>query len=110
MSWRWDALCVQEPEDVQDFFFSTDPEDIYYAQCICQGCPVSIDCLQFALRVKEGEGIWGGHTPKERRRLVRSMKRSGAKAIDESYLKIDLSIGSYRKMGSGARLPVCNEP
>jgi WhiB family redox-sensing transcriptional regulator len=40
------------------------------AKCICLGCPVQRECLDFALRVREPHGIWGGLTEAERRRLL----------------------------------------
>ena len=40
------------------------------AKRICLECPVQNDCLQFALRVREPHGIWGGLTESERRRLL----------------------------------------
>ncbi len=40
------------------------------AKCICLGCTVQRECLDFALRVREPHGIWGGLTEAERRRLL----------------------------------------
>jgi len=40
------------------------------AKRICFDCPVLDDCLEFALRVREPHGIWGGLTEAERRRLL----------------------------------------
>ncbi|MFB4318175.1 WhiB family transcriptional regulator [Actinomadura sp. 21ATH] len=42
------------------------------AKAICANCPVTADCLSWALRVGEPDGIWGGTTPEERRLLRRS--------------------------------------
>ncbi len=36
---------------------------------ICAQCIVQPECLEFALRVHEPHGIWGGLTEAERRRL-----------------------------------------
>lgn len=41
------------------------------AKSICAGCPVISDCLDWALRAGEPDGIWGGTTPEERRYLRR---------------------------------------
>lgn len=38
------------------------------AKRICDGCPVTAACLEFADRMNETEGIWGGLTPQERGR------------------------------------------
>jgi WhiB family redox-sensing transcriptional regulator len=40
------------------------------AKRICAACGVQSDCLEFALRVREPHGIWGGLTEAERRRLT----------------------------------------
>jgi WhiB family redox-sensing transcriptional regulator len=40
------------------------------ANTLCVECSVSQECLEFALRVKEPHGIWGGLTEMERRRLI----------------------------------------
>lgn len=39
------------------------------AKRICARCAVRTDCLDWALRVGEAHGIWGGTTPEERRYL-----------------------------------------
>lgn len=39
------------------------------AKVICTGCAVRDDCLDFAVRVREPHGIWGGLTESERRLL-----------------------------------------
>jgi WhiB family redox-sensing transcriptional regulator len=40
------------------------------AKSICAECTVRQECLEFALRVHEPHGIWGGLTEAERRRLL----------------------------------------
>lgn len=45
------------------------------AKAICRGCPVRVECLDFALYTREPYGIWGGHNELERRRLM--AKRAG---------------------------------
>lgn len=66
--WESQALCAQ-----------TDPEAFYpdkggstkQAKDICLGCPVRLECLQYALDRDERFGIWGGLSERERRRLKR---------------------------------------
>jgi WhiB family redox-sensing transcriptional regulator len=41
-----------------------------HAKEICAQCNVREDCLEFALRVREPHGIWGGLTEAERRPLL----------------------------------------
>jgi WhiB family redox-sensing transcriptional regulator len=40
------------------------------AKSICAQCAVQSECLDFALRVHEPHGIWGGLTEAERRRIT----------------------------------------
>jgi WhiB family redox-sensing transcriptional regulator len=42
---------------------------IHEAQAICARCPVAADCLDWALRIGQDNGVWGGTTPEERRAL-----------------------------------------
>jgi len=39
------------------------------AKSICARCPVTFECLSYALQVNEMLGIWGGLTEVERRSL-----------------------------------------
>jgi WhiB family redox-sensing transcriptional regulator len=39
---------------------------------MCQRCDVRQDCLDFALTHDERDGIWGGLTSKERKKLATS--------------------------------------
>jgi WhiB family redox-sensing transcriptional regulator len=40
------------------------------AKSICQMCPVQRECLEYAIRVGEMHGIWGGLNETERRGLL----------------------------------------
>jgi WhiB family redox-sensing transcriptional regulator len=53
------------------------------AKAVCAGCPVVMECRVYALRVGEREGIWGGLTPKERRRRFSAVEaaRKQAEAV-----------------------------
>jgi WhiB family redox-sensing transcriptional regulator len=62
-SWRTQCLCV----DKTDIFFSG--KHIEEAKAICAQCPVSTQCLDFAIRNDIPDGIWGGLTRKERKAL-----------------------------------------
>jgi len=45
------------------------------ARVTCAGCPVSAECLDHALVEHERDGLWGGTTDRERRRLWQTDKR-----------------------------------
>ena len=71
-TWYLSASC-RGPESALFFPPATmEPRDVRErreskAKAICAGCPVRGECLDFALRVREPHGIWGGLTELERR-------------------------------------------
>lgn len=69
--WRNRAACLGYPNSL---FFPTpeSPEaSVQRAIEVCQICPVSEDCLQYALETNQRSGIWGGTTEDQRRTLRR---------------------------------------
>ena len=69
--WREDAACLEVVDEVS---FFPDKEDLIgnaRAKAICSACPVAAECLTWAIESNQSEGIWGGHTPKERRSIRR---------------------------------------
>lgn len=57
--------------DPEMFFVDTRlPGPVAEAKAICDGCPIQLQCL--AVGMGETTGIWGGHTPSERLRLVQA--------------------------------------
>lgn len=67
-SWREDAAC--RTLDTAIFFPDTE-EESGPAVAVCASCPVREECLEFALLTRQDDGIWGGLTETERRRLRR---------------------------------------
>lgn len=69
--WREAAACLSVGEDVS---FFPDPEDVAgigKAKAVCATCPVSDECLTWAIETNQTEGVWGGHTARERRAIRR---------------------------------------
>jgi WhiB family redox-sensing transcriptional regulator len=72
--WRDDAACRVMPPEL---FFPAGTsgaalENIDAAKAVCNACPVQNACLRFAFETKQEDGIWGGTTEVERRRLRRA--------------------------------------
>lgn len=42
------------------------------AKEICRPCPVIRDCLDYAIRIREMNGIWGGLNEAERKQIIDS--------------------------------------
>jgi WhiB family redox-sensing transcriptional regulator len=40
------------------------------AKAICKTCPVRRECLDYAVRIREPHGIWGGLNEVERKQLI----------------------------------------
>lgn len=67
-AWYGGALCAQVD---QDAFFPEKGQSTREAKQVCAMCPVATKCLEFALDNQERFGVWGGHSERERRRLLR---------------------------------------
>ena len=72
-SWRDRSACRGiDPE----IFYPASDEEVEPAKEICAACPVRQACLEHALTIGEREGVWGGTTERERRRIVRQRRRT----------------------------------
>jgi WhiB family transcriptional regulator, redox-sensing transcriptional regulator len=84
-AWMSYGACRDEDPDL---FFGTDPGFGCYgelkaervarektAKSVCAQCPVQDLCLEFALSTPEHDGVWGGLTDKERRRMRQATAR-----------------------------------
>ena len=73
-TWHTKAACQGLAPEI--FYPSTeDDADAAEAKAVCGVCQVRESCLEFALSVREKDGIWGGATDKERRRIIRHRRR-----------------------------------
>lgn len=80
MNWRSSAACLSADPDLFFPISSTGPAErqIARAKVICAGCPVRIQCLDFALTHDQTHGIWGGTTAEDRQRDRRRRRRRAA--------------------------------
>lgn len=78
--WREAAACLAARDEVSFFPDKEDLGGILRAKAICSGCPVADVCLSWAIETNQPDGIWGGHTVKERRRLRRRWLEETQKA------------------------------
>jgi len=72
-SWRDRGSC--RGLDPEGFYPETEDEAAA-AKRGCAQCHVQTACLEHALAFREKEGVWGGTTERERRRIVRQRRRS----------------------------------
>ena len=69
--WMAAGLCAQvDPE----LFFPDLGAPTREAKAVCAGCEVRVECLAYALAHREGHGVWGGCSERERRRMHRPVR------------------------------------
>jgi WhiB family redox-sensing transcriptional regulator len=80
--WQSQGACLHADPDVffPISFGGASATQIRTARAICSGCPVRSECIDFALEHREIQGIWGGTTDDERKKLRRARARSAAGA------------------------------
>lgn len=73
------VLLPEELNHVTDIFYVEDWEEekVERAKGYCEACPVRAECLDFAIGMREREGIWGGKTGNGRRSLLNKMRKNG---------------------------------
>jgi WhiB family redox-sensing transcriptional regulator len=72
-SWRQHAACRGLDPEV---FYPVTDEEAEVAKTVCIMCPVRQPCLEHALNSREKDGVWGGATDRERRRIIRQRRRT----------------------------------
>jgi WhiB family redox-sensing transcriptional regulator len=73
LSWRQHAACRGIDPNI---FYPASDEEAEEAKSICASCPVRQACLEYALANRERDGVWGGATERERRRIVRQRRKT----------------------------------
>jgi WhiB family redox-sensing transcriptional regulator len=83
LAWQRHAACrgleaeIFYPSDGEG---AGDDEAAFEAKAVCAACAVSGECLEYAIAVREKEGVWGGQTAAERVRIIRRRRRAAARA------------------------------
>ena len=83
LAWQRHAACrgleaeIFYPPDSDD---AGNDETAFEAKAVCAACAVSGECLEYAIAVREKEGVWGGQTAAERVRIIRRRRRAAARA------------------------------
>jgi len=80
--WRDRAACR---DTTPELFFPIGTtggalDQIEAARRVCGQCPVTTECLEFALGTNQESGVWGGLTEEERRRLRKGEEAAPAAA------------------------------
>ena len=73
-TWRTHARCRGVDPVIFHPLGEDDPAED--AKAICELCAVREACLEYAITAREKDGVWGGLTARERRRVIRQRRRS----------------------------------
>jgi WhiB family redox-sensing transcriptional regulator len=86
--WGLAACRDAEPEVFFPISATTASRDtVQRAKAVCSSCPVQSQCLSYALRHRQEQGIWGGLTEDERRLLSRRLARNERAATRSAALR-----------------------
>jgi WhiB family redox-sensing transcriptional regulator len=80
VGWQYRAACRGEDSSLffaPSYFERKEEKDAREARAkaICARCTVREECLEYALRIREPHGVWGGMNELERRALIRQRER-----------------------------------
>lgn len=80
MDWRHKAVCRDEDPELFFPVGNSGPAlaQIADAKLVCNRCPVTTECLSWALNTGQDSGVWGGMSEDERRALKRRNARTKA--------------------------------
>ena len=73
MDWRHDAICRDEDPELFFPIGTSGPAllQVEQAKAVCRRCPVTEECLSWALESGQDAGVWGGMSEDERRAVKR---------------------------------------
>lgn len=75
------ALCAEaDPEE----WFPEKGGSTRAAKRICGRCEIRVACLQLALDNREQHGIWGGLTPRQRKKLLKRRDETAPEAAPKA--------------------------
>jgi WhiB family transcriptional regulator, redox-sensing transcriptional regulator len=80
--WRHRALCRDMDPELWFPVGTSGPAllQVAEAKTVCRRCPVSTECLAYALETGQNDGVWGGMSEDERRSLKRRNARTRARS------------------------------
>lgn len=82
LRWQDQGAC----KGLTDVMFPEDGRSTAPAKRICATCPVTAECLAFAMEGNEQDGVWGGLDRFERRQLRRAeLEAAGLPVLIDGY-------------------------
>jgi WhiB family redox-sensing transcriptional regulator len=88
-NWRSRGECAKPGHDAEQWFpfsYTGGPSlaQIDRVRAICAGCPVRARCLAWAMETGQGDGIWAGTTPEQRKAIRRRLTRERLRAASRA--------------------------
>lgn len=96
MTWLERRACVGVPTKL---FYREQGSNATVAKAICASCPVTAECLAYALTNREKAGIWGGLSERERRALP---KPARPPQVSPAECGTDSGYRAHRRRGEDA--------
>jgi WhiB family transcriptional regulator, redox-sensing transcriptional regulator len=83
--WSRAACASADPELFFPISYSGPAlRQVMRAKAVCARCEIQRECLRYALEAGSIQGVWGGMTEEERRRLVRRERRPRVRPLARS--------------------------
>jgi WhiB family redox-sensing transcriptional regulator len=93
-AWMRDALCIEYPDLA---WFPKQGESAVPAKEVCARCLVQAECLTFAVSGEFLDGVFGGTSGSERRRM-----RKGGVTLDAALLASESRMQRERRLYGGS--------
>lgn len=95
--WYEEAKCRDAESQHSDFMYVVDDRAARTNRLYCFDCPTRLNCLEYAVVMREQFGIWGGTTETQRKNLVRTLRRKlGSEHNLEDLLQRRQVLGALR--------------
>lgn len=99
--WRDLAACLDHSKAV---FFPAGgsgaaARQLELVKQICSGCPVQVECLEYAIETGQRFGVWGGTDEEERRPLRRKWVAAARRG---DHLTVEQLLASKKPISSSA--------
>lgn len=77
--WMGDAACRgMDPDLLFPIKHGDSGREVEKARKVCRACPVTNDCLEYALNNREKYGVWGGMSVRERAEFLKQRRQRQA--------------------------------
>lgn len=88
VDWRIRGNCANlKQSEVDRLFFPATGRHLNKAKAVCNGCPVLVTCLEYALDNRE-QGIWAGTNEADRNKILAFREQLNNPVVNNPRTKI----------------------